>query len=283
MKSVTRKILALLMTLALLTLAACSDEAAPGNSATPSSSKAPSSQSESTTPPSSSTPSSESQPPLAVSSYDEYFSQSVDFVNNVDDTAVGNVFIYQEGVPDPKEWIDAELLKAFPDAADGQLYKWETNTTDPSNHIVEYSLLLDDAVTEFVWAEENRIICAAGNTVYSINYSGEDKQTMFTADGPVTNLAANETLVFYVVNEYLYRYYIPDKITDKLCHAPGISPGYPVPLTNHQVLWSVAAPDRPEVDYTLWYVYTGPDSEAEEISLEEMESLFNEWAERVGL
>ncbi len=277
LKSVTRKILALIMVFTILTLAACS------KSTTPNSSNAPSSQSEPTAQPSSSAQSSESQAPMTVSSYDEYFSQSVDFVRSVDDTAIGNVFIYQTGVPDPKEWIDAELLKAFPDAADGQLYKWETNTTDTNNHVVEYSLLLDEQVTEFVWAEDDRIICAAGNTVYSINYSGEDKQTMFTADGPVTNLAANETLVFYVVNEYLYRYYIPDKITDKLCHAPGISPGYPVPLTNHQVLWKVAAPDRPEVDYMLWYVYTGPEGEAEEISFEEMESLSNEWAERVGM
>jgi len=218
---------------------------------------------------------------ISATSYDKFFNQNIDFVNNYTLSGDTQVFIFYEGNRNVMYRDGDKTLNTFPGAVEGYLYIEKLNTDNPDDYFFEYFPLLEEQVTIFEQVVD-RVLCAVGNTLYSINnYDGGDKQVVLTADGIITHLKANDTLVFYVVNEDIYRYYVPDKITDKLCQAPGILPGFPVPLTNHQIYWGVYEPDHPENDYRSWHIYTGPDAEAMEISEEVRDQIYEDWAKRV--
>lgn len=255
--------LTLIIAFSLLTFAACTNDSKPDSNETISSQpEIPTSQS------------SDNQPP-SESSYEGFFSQIVDFEYNQHETDDTQVFIYQDDV-DNAIWKDGGyFLDTFPDAVEGYLYLSKVITDSPDSYSREYISLLEEQVTEF-FEVGDRVFCAIGNTLYSIDRSGGDKQVVLTANGSITNLKANNTLVFYVANEYLYRHYIPDNITDKLCYVPGILPGFPIPISNHQIYWGAYDPDGPENDYRSWHKYTGPDGDVEEISPEEMARLYSE-------
>ena len=218
---------------------------------------------------------------ISSTSYDEYFSKNIDFVNYYTSPNKTQVFMFCEGSNDVMYRDGDKILNTFPGAVEGYLYIAELNTDNPDDYFFEYFPLLEEEVTIFEQVGD-RVLCAVDNVLYSINnYDGGDKQVVLTANGPITHLKANDILVFYVTNEDLYRHYIPDKITDKLCHAPGILPGFPRPLTNQQVFWGVYEPGDAKNDYRSWYIYTGSDGEVKEISFDEVDLIYQDWGKRV--
>jgi hypothetical protein len=128
-------------------------------------------------------------------------------------------------------------------------------------------LLREEVVTELAGVGDNRIFCVIGNTIYSIDYDGGDRQLVLTMDGPISNMSADEILVFFVVDEYIYRHHIPSDTTDRLCHAPGILDGSLFPLNNHTLRWETAEPNPSEsFDLIRYFSYTGPIGEIMEIN-----------------
>jgi hypothetical protein len=111
----------------------------------------------------------------------------------------------------------------------GYLYSYDFNTK-------EYSLLVGETVSAS-WLVNERIFYSVRDTIYSIDSAGKDKKIVCTADGDITKFVANDILVYYVVNDELYRYYIPSATTDYISLVPGISELYP--LTNKEIAWNV--------------------------------------------
>lgn len=104
-------------------------------------------------------------------------------------------------------------------------------------------LIYPEKVTAFSRVRENIYACVE-NEIFSIDYAGNNRKTILTVDGFVTHMSANDVLIYYVINDVLYRYFIPTQQLDMIGSVPGIP--YMTLYSNQQVYWSKPNPEWSE-------------------------------------
>ncbi len=161
--------------------------------------------------------------------YSDYFSEEYRFEVQADHPETKNeyVFLYSQ------EHINLGIT-GF---RKGYLYKtYFGNLCDPDTTVQIYP----DEVTAYAQVNDHIYACS-GNEIFQIDYDGNGKQTILQTNGPVTHMRANDTLIFYVVNDVMYRYFIPTQTLDNVGEVPGIAALYPI--SNYQVNWIKPNPD----------------------------------------
>ena len=156
---------------------------------------------------------------FSATGYKECFSSSEEFIDQSWNPIFDNiyVFVYDENC----------VYGEMPDLKLGALYR---------NDVVkrEFTLLIDDNVS-FCDLVEERIFYSVGKDIFSVDVFGGDKKLILTAADNISQFIANEELVFYVINEKMYRYHISSKTTDYVCETPDIE--FFKVISNNEVNW----------------------------------------------
>ena len=102
-------------------------------------------------------------------------------------------------------------------------------------------MIYPEKVTAYALVKGLIYVCSE-NEIFSIDYNGENKQSILKTDGAVTHIKANDTLIFYVVDDVMYRYFAPTQTIDYIGEVFGIR--QLTPFSNYRVHWS-----RPNSDW----------------------------------
>ena len=145
---------------------------------------------------------------FAVDGYSEYFSAEREF------TVVDNALDYSTYL--------------YSDEETGYLYSRNVDTK-------EERLIYDKNVTNhYVW--NGSIYCVVdGNSIVKITASGSDPETILTTAKDIDRLYVNNDLIFYQMDNAIYRYYIESGATDCIVEADYIYFFYP--YSNFVVEW----------------------------------------------
>lgn len=145
---------------------------------------------------------------FAVDSYAEYFSAEREF------TVVDNALDYSTYLYSNEET--------------GYLYSRNVDTK-------EERLIYDKNVTNhYVW--NGSIYCVVdGNSIVKITASGSNPETILTTEKDIDRLYVNDDLIFYQMDNAIYRYYIESGATDCIVEADYIYFFYP--YSNFVVEW----------------------------------------------
>ena len=145
---------------------------------------------------------------FAVDSYAEYFSAEREF------TVVDNALDYSTYLYSNEET--------------GYLYSRNVDTK-------EERLIYDKNVTNhYVW--NSSIYCVVdGNSIVKITASGSNPETILTTAKDIDRLYVNNDLIFYQMDNAIYRYYIESGATDCIVEADYIYFFYP--YSNFVVEW----------------------------------------------
>lgn len=147
---------------------------------------------------------------FAVDSYSEYFSAEREF------TVVDNALDYSTYL--------------YSDEETGYLYSRNVDTK-------EERLIYDKNVTNhYVW--NGSIYCVVdGNSIVKITASGSNPETILTTEKDIDRLYVNDDLIFYQMDNAIYRYYIESGATDCIVEADYIYFFYP--YSNFVVEWGI--------------------------------------------
>lgn len=147
---------------------------------------------------------------FAVDSYSEYFSAEREF------TVVDNALDYSTYL--------------YSDEETGYLYSRNVDTK-------EERLIYDKNVTNhYVW--NGSIYCVVdGNSIVKITASGSNPETILTTAKDIDRLYVNNDLIFYQMDNAIYRYYIESGATDCIVEADYIYFFYP--YSNFVVEWGI--------------------------------------------
>lgn len=147
---------------------------------------------------------------FAVDSYAEYFSAEREF------TVVDNALDYSTYLYSNEET--------------GYLYSRNVDTK-------EERLIYDKNVTNhYVW--NGSIYCVVdGNSIVKITASGSNPETLLTTAKDIDRLYVNDDLIFYQMDNAIYRYYIESGATDCIVEADYIYFFYP--YSNFVVEWGI--------------------------------------------
>lgn len=145
---------------------------------------------------------------FAVDSYSEYFSAEREF------TVVDNALDYSTYLYSNEET--------------GYLYSRNVDTK-------EERLIYDKNVTNhYVW--NGNIYCVVdGNSIVKITASGSNPETILTTEKDIDRLYVNDDLIFYQMDNAIYRYYIESGATDCIVEADYIYFFYP--YSNFVIEW----------------------------------------------
>ena len=147
---------------------------------------------------------------FAVDSYSEYFSAEREF------TVVDNALDYSTYL--------------YSDEETGYLYSRNVDTKGER-------LIYDKNVTNhYVW--NGSIYCVVdGNSIVKITASGSNPETILTTAKDIDRLYVNNDLIFYQMDNAIYRYYIESGATDCIVEADYIYFFYP--YSNFVVEWGI--------------------------------------------
>lgn len=145
---------------------------------------------------------------FAVDGYSEYFSAEREFAV-VDNALDYSTYLYS-------------------DEETGYLYSRNVDTK-------EEHLIYDKNVTNhYVW--NGSIYCVVdGNSIVKITASGSNPETLLTTEKDIDRLYVNDDLIFYQMDNAIYRYYIESGATDCIVEADYIYFFYP--YSNFVVEW----------------------------------------------
>lgn len=137
---------------------------------------------------------------FAADSYTEYFSEEREFSVN-DDTYNGSTYFYS-------------------DEETGYLYSRNVDTE-------EIKLIYAQNVTEhYLWGE-NLFCVVNGKNIVKITVTGQNPQTILTTTKDIDQLYVNDDIIFYLMDNSIYRYHITSEITDTISHDTNIFFFYP--------------------------------------------------------
>lgn len=147
---------------------------------------------------------------FATDSYSNYFSEEREF------TVVDNALDYSTYL--------------YSDEETGYLYSRNVDTK-------EERLIYDKNVTNhYVW--NGSIYCVVdGNSIVKIAADGSNPETVLTTEKNIDRLYVNDDLIFYQMDNAIYRYYIESGVTDCIVEADYIYFFYP--YSNFVVEWGV--------------------------------------------
>lgn len=147
---------------------------------------------------------------FATDNYSEYFSAEREF-DVVDNALDYSTYLYSN-------------------EETGYLYSRNVDTK-------EERLIYDKNVTNhYVWG--GNIYCVVdGNSIVKIAVDGSDPETILTTEKDIDRLYVNDELIFYQMDNSIYRYYIESGITDCIVEADYIYFFYP--YSNFVVEWGV--------------------------------------------
>ncbi len=147
---------------------------------------------------------------FATDNYSEYFSVEREF-DVVDNALDYSTYLYSN-------------------EETGYLYSRNVDTK-------EERLIYDKNVTNhYVW--DGNIYCIVdGNSIVKIAVDGSDPETILTTEKDIDRLYVNDELIFYQMDNSIYRYYIESGITDCIVEADYIYFFYP--YSNFVVEWGV--------------------------------------------
>ena len=147
---------------------------------------------------------------FATDNYSQYFSAEREF------TVVDNALDYSTYL--------------YSDEETGYLYSRNVDTK-------EERLIYDKNVTNhYVW--NGSIYCVVdGNSIVKIAADGSNPETVLTTEKNIDRLYVNDDLIFYQMDNAIYRYYIESGVTDCIVEADYIYFFYP--YSNFVVEWGV--------------------------------------------
>lgn len=145
---------------------------------------------------------------FAADSYTEYFSEEKEFV--VTDNAV--------------DWS----TYFYSDEENGYLYSRNVDTE-------EIKLIYPQNVTEHYLWKENIFCVVNGKSIVKITVSGQNPQTVLTTDKDIDQLYVNDDIIFYLMDNAIYRYHINSQTTDRIVQDDYIYFFYP--YSNFIVEW----------------------------------------------
>lgn len=145
---------------------------------------------------------------FAADSYAEYFSEEREFV--VTDNAL--------------DWS----TYFFSDEENGYLYSRNVDTE-------EIKLIYAQNVTEHYLWNENLFCVVNGKNIVKITVTGQNPQTILTTNKNINQLYVNDDLIFYLMDNAIYRYHIDSKTTDSIVQNDDIYFFYP--YSNFVVEW----------------------------------------------
>lgn len=146
---------------------------------------------------------------FAADSYSEYFSEEREFI--VTDNAL--------------DWS----TYFFSDEENGYLYSRNVDTE-------EIKLIYAQNVTEHYLWEENIFCVVDGKNIVKITVTGQNPQTILTTNKDINQLYVNDDLIFYLMDNAIYRYHIDSKTTDCIVQDNYIYFFYP--YSNFVIEWS---------------------------------------------
>lgn len=146
---------------------------------------------------------------FAADSYTEYFSEEREFIVN-DDTYNWSTYFYS-------------------DENTGYLYSRNVDTE-------EVNLVYPQNVTNHYLWSENLFCVVDGKSIVKITVTGQNPQTILTTNKDIDQLYVNDDLIFYLMDNAIYRYHINSKTTDCIVQDDYIYFFYP--YSNFVVEWS---------------------------------------------
>ena len=102
------------------------------------------------------------------------------------------------------------------------------------------TLFYPEKVAAFARVGEHILACI-GNEIIRLNYDGKEEGTMLTADSAITDIRADELLIFYVAGDRMYHFFTPTQTTDLMGEVAGID-SFTV-YSNYRLQWRKPNPD----------------------------------------
>lgn len=151
-------------------------------------------------------------------SYEEFFS-----VRRVEDFMSETTGLYVF-ICDDNATISQEERQGL---TEGYLYAKDLETE-------EISLLAAQPVTSYA-KRHGKIYFTSGSGIYSVDPNGENLETVLEETGELGNLRMGQDLMFFTIDQQMYRCYLPTKTVDLVGDVTGMA-GYE-PVSNIQVAW----------------------------------------------
>lgn len=185
------------------------------------------------------TASASKEPANSEISADEFFAAEYRFEQYPYHPEDRNAYVFR--------YSEEHIQRGITGYTEGYLYR----TNFEKIYQPEYTkLIYPEKITVFS-PVKGLLYVSSGKEIFSIDYNGENKQTILETDGTVTHIQANDVLIYYVVDDVLYRYFIPEQQLDCIGDVPGIE--QMVPYSNQRIYWCALNPDwSVEAESTLY-------------------------------